>query len=319
MPKKRRLSRQIIALIVVGVLALAAVTGWIISVVGKSGGNPFSATEPYVYPDSEASKALATATADQVGAFTRLAETPTAIWVLPEAHATADVGNFVATVAGNAEAADRVAVFVVYGIPNRDCANESAGGLSAEEYPAWVSSIAAGLEGHKSVVILEPDALALSTSCESGDDRAAQINDAIDRLVPSGATIYLDGGHSTWLPAAQQADLLTAAGIAKVRGFASNVSNYNATDSEKAYGAEVSELTGGSHYVIDTGRNGNGSNGEWCNPSGRALGEAPTVVDDGSALDALLWIKNPGESDGSCNGGPAAGEWWPQGAVDLAK
>ena len=28
---------------------------------------------------------------------------------------------------------------------------------------------------------------------------------------------------------------------------------------------------------------------------------------DGSGLDALLWIKLPGESDGTCNGGPAAG------------
>jgi endoglucanase len=40
----------------------------------------------------------------------------------------------------------------------------------------------------------------------------------------------------------------------------------------------------------------------------------------GSALlDALLWIKAPGESDGSCAGGPAAGVWWPAYALGLAR
>jgi len=34
------------------------------------------------------------------------------------------------------------------------------------------------------------------------------------------------------------------------------------------------------------------------------------VVTDGSGLDALLWVKAPGESDGSCNGDPAAGQWF---------
>ena len=70
--------------------------------------------------------------------------------------------------------------------------------------------------------------------------------------------------------------------------------------------------------VIDTSRNGNGSNGEWRNPRGRALGEQPRFVDDATALDALLWVKLPGESDGACNGGPAAGTWWQEFALELA-
>jgi endoglucanase len=31
-----------------------------------------------------------------------------------------------------------------------------------------------------------------------------------------------------------------------------------------------------------------------------------------------LWVKRPGESDGSCNGGPAAGQWWRDKALELA-
>nr|WP_246070607.1 glycoside hydrolase family 6 protein [Paenibacillus kobensis] len=42
--------------------------------------------------------------------------------------------------------------------------------------------------------------------------------------------------------------------------------------------------------------------GNWCNPSGAGMGEPPTVAPTGYAgshLDALVWIKPPGESDGS--------------------
>jgi endoglucanase len=36
-------------------------------------------------------------------------------------------------------------------------------------------------------------------------------------------------------------------------------------------------------------------------------------------VDAYLWIKRPGESDGSCHGGPPAGAWWPDYALGLAR
>ncbi len=36
-----------------------------------------------------------------------------------------------------------------------------------------------------------------------------------------------------------------------------------------------------------------------------------------AGIDAYLWIKDPGASDGPCHGGPAAGRYWPQYAVDL--
>ncbi|CAM5532402.1 glycoside hydrolase family 6 protein [Streptomyces hirsutus] len=36
-------------------------------------------------------------------------------------------------------------------------------------------------------------------------------------------------------------------------------------------------------------------------------------------MDAYLWVKRPGESDGECKGGPKAGEWWEDYAVKLAE
>jgi endoglucanase len=237
---------------------------------------------------------------------------------VPERYPTATVAATVTTTLDAADADGSTAVFVVYGVPNRDCGNLSAGGLTAAEYPLWTAQIAGAFAERSAVVILEPDALALATQCGNADERIAQIKGAVDSFAPTQAIVYLDGGHSTWLPATQMADLLNRAGIADTRGFATNVSNYNTTVKERAYGEKLSSLTGDSHYVIDTGRNGKGSNGEWCNPSGRALGAAPAVVTKAGNLDAQLWIKPPGESDGTCNGGPAAGTWWPENALELA-
>ena len=321
MANSRTFSRPLIVLSVIASAAVIVGAGIAVSNVisGGSSTNPLDGSTPYVDPDSSAAKALSSATSAEKAAFTQLASTPAAIWLLPEDHATDEVGDFVASVANAASTVGQTPVFVVYGIPNRDCSNESAGGLSSAEYPAWVSSIAAGLVGHKAVVVLEPDSLALSVSCGNTDERTAEINDAVDRLAADGTSIYLDGGHSNWLDPQAQATLLVDAGIAKTRGFASNVSNFNPTSDEKAYDEKVSALAGGAHYIIDTSRNGNGANGEWCNPSGRKTGDTPAAVSDGTALDALLWIKNPGESDGECNGGPGAGDWWPAGALALVQ
>ncbi|MCW2873942.1 glycoside hydrolase family 6 protein, partial [Actinacidiphila oryziradicis] len=36
-------------------------------------------------------------------------------------------------------------------------------------------------------------------------------------------------------------------------------------------------------------------------------------------VDAYLWVKRPGESDGSCRGAPPAGQWWSDYALRLAR
>jgi endoglucanase len=315
-----------VTIIVAALVVVALLAVWIVTTVlpGIGQRNPLADQTFYVYPESSAAVAADTETGDAAEAAATIAKTPAAIWLLPEVHTTADISAFVDGVAQDAEAAGNMPVFVVYGIPERDCNNQSAGGLSAEEYPAWVSAIGAGLVGHLSVVILEPDALALADECGNVDERIGQLQDAASRLAEAdimlgaeGPSIYLDAGHSNWGPAADMASLLQRAGIEKVQGFATNVSNFNTTDEERAWDEQVSDLVGGAHYIIDTSRNGNGSNGDWCNPPGRALGDAPTPITDGTGHDANLWIKNPGESDGDCNGAPAAGSWWNAGAVAL--
>jgi endoglucanase len=102
-----------------------------------------------------------------------------------------------------------------------------------------------------------------------------------------------------------------------------------------------------AHFVVDTSRNGQGPwappagaypPGQdvqvWCNPPGRGLGARPTTDTGDPLADAFLWVKVPGESDGSCTRGattgggvdpewgmvdPAAGQWFPEQAVDLIR
>jgi endoglucanase len=170
------------------------------------------------------------------------------------------------------------------------------------------------------IVVLEPDSLALAPQCGNVEDRIVQLQQAIDRLAGIDTWIYLDGGHSNWLPAEEMAGLIAQVGRAdRVRGFATNVSNYNTTQDEFAYAHEVAASLGGGHALVDTSRNGAGPyDDEWCNPPRRLIGDPGGTYGD-DVVDTNLWIKPPGESDGTCNGGPPAGDWWPDAAVTLTR
>ena len=237
----------------------------------------------------------------------------------------ADVDAYVS----RAHAAGGVPVIVAYNIPNRDCGSYSAGGASdAAAYNAWVGALAAGIGTRDALVVLEPDALA-NMDCLSNAGQAERLqllHTAITTLkTRSSARVYVDAGNITWHPATETAKRLTNVGVRDADGFSLNVSNFETTADNIAYGKKVSALTNGAHFVIDTSRNGNGATATntWCNPSGRAVGELPTLTTNTPLVDAFLWIKPPGESDGTCGAdqagtsAPAAGQWWPQYALSL--
>jgi endoglucanase len=139
------------------------------------------------------------------------------------------------------------------------------------------------------------------------------------------------------------------------------------------YANMLGAIKPGVAFIIDTSRNGRGplnvapygvapynqavgvlsalNGGGWCNPAGAGLGLRPTTRTSVALLDAYLWVKIPGESDGSCDtaGGarawdfnaynpwlvpaesqnhfdplwgitdPVAGAWFPQQALQLAQ
>ncbi len=255
--------------------------------------------------------------------LSRISKTPQARW-FGDWNSVATVKSDVAAYIRAANKAKARPTMVLYAIPGRDCGQYSAGGFDAKTYKKWINKVAAGIKGAKPLIVLEPDSLALDCG---GKTRNSLLKYATKKLTKAGAWVYLDGGHSNWRTPKAMATRLKAAGISHARGFATNVSNFNSTSAEKRYAKKVSaalrqqKVTAAHrHYVVDTSRNGKGpKNSEWCNPSGRGLGKKPRLYTGSGALDGLLWIKRPGESDGTCNGGPAAGQWWESYALTLVK
>lgn len=249
-----------------------------------------------------------------------LAAQPSAVWL---GGWNSDVESDVAKVVHVAGQQGEVPVFVAYNIPNRDCGSYSAGGVANKNaYLNWIGAVSRGIGSASAVVVLEPDALAgmACLSAEAQQARTDMLASATSILKSNTNTrVYLDAGHSGWIDADTMATRLKSAGIAKADGFSLNVSNFNVTLAEVEYGKRLSDMLGGKHFVIDTSRNGNGANGQWCNPSGRKVGNEPTMQTGNKLVDAYLWIKTPGESDGTCNGGPSAGVWWPEYALSLVR
>jgi len=261
--------------------------------------------------------------ADATAATQYLAAQPTAYWLTPEQDPIGTVGSTVLSLITQGRDQGRATAMVVYGLPDRDCGNHSAGGLSPEDYPRWVREIGKALKtapDEQKIVVLEPDSIALTSECGDIPTRATYLSDAVDALSSTGTWIYIDGGHSAWHSADEMADLIGQMGIIdRVRGVATNVSNYQSTYDEFAYAHALSARLGGTHAVIDTSRNGLATAGAtWCNPSGQRVGDPGGTFGD-DVVDTNLWIKPPGESDGTCNGGPDAGRWWPQAAEELTR
>jgi endoglucanase len=278
--------------------------------------NPFEGRRLFVDPDSPAAQqaeAWREARPQDAAEMDEIASAPQAQWFGDWNH---DVAAAVDAHVDRAQAAGRWTLLVAYNIPQRDCGGHSGGGAS--DYRAWIREFDRGIGGRTAAIVLEPDALA-GLDCLSAQDREtrlALLRDAVEVLEPN--PVYVDGGHSGWHPPATMATRLAQA---NAPGFALNVSNFRRTADELAYGRAISDRIGGKPFVIDTGRNGLGptADDQWCNPPGRALGNRPHTITGDPRAHAFLWIKQPGFSDGPCNGGPAAGAWWPDYALGLAR
>ncbi|GAA4790952.1 glycoside hydrolase family 6 protein [Streptomyces ziwulingensis] len=253
----------------------------------------------------------------------RIAGQPAALWPAGEI----DPAPLVRRATRAATEAGRTVLLTAYNIPHRDCGQHSAGGADdADAYRRWIGRFADAIGDARALVVLEPDAVAhIVDGCTPGElhaERERLLGEAITRLKAQPNTaVYLDAGNPAWITEpGKLVDPLKRAGIADADGFALNVSNFQTDAVVKTYGKRLGAELGGKHFVVDTSRNGNGPlPGAWCNPPGRALGARPTTDTGDPAVDAYLWIKRPGESDGACEGGPDAGRWWPQYALELAR
>lgn len=237
----------------------------------------------------------------------------------------AEVSNYV----GAAAAMGQLPVVVAYNIPGRDCGGASSGGAgSSALYKAWIEKFARGIGLRPAIVILEPDAVAQAAdeTCMNGgtEERFDMLWYANQRFQEQGEFVqtYLDAGNAAWtlgdagtggtgIGLEKMAYLLNRSGVSLSGGVSVNVSNFDSTDISNDYGRRLAAQIQADHgvtvqWVVDTARNGNGgyvvpgspSSGHvgFCNPADRKLGVTSRAGEGGA--EYLLWIKNPGDSDG---------------------
>jgi endoglucanase len=198
-------------------------------------------------------------------------------------------------------------------------------------------------------------------------DRWLGVGDAASRLVKAGVTraqgFFLNASnyqpsnelakYGTWI-----SECIAFANDAEEGGwrlghydwcasqyYPANVDDFSTWPaSDDWYNANLGSAVATTHFVTDTSRNGQGrwvppsdapagDPQDWCDPPARGAGLRPSTATSSPLIDAYLWIKIPGESDGQCNRwapagspdpvrgtmDPAAGVWFPEMALELAK
>lgn len=218
-------------------------------------------------------------------------------------------------------AEEAVPVFVIYFIPTKD--NYKPDQTLQELYLAKNQVIADIIGDRKAIVIIEPDALCLNAnnpySLEITQSLIKRTVEIYKTTAPN-LKVYIDAGHSNWHSAYKVSVLLKKAGIDDADGFSTNVSNFQKTENELKYAGRLSKMLGDKRFVIDTSRNGNGPGQNrknapyWSDPVGVSTGLSPAIKVLNNGLDAYLWIKPPGEADGSAF---PAGSWHPE-LIDIA-
>ena len=279
----------------------------------------------YVDPDSQVAAWVRHHPDDAMAAEIQanIASQPAARWF---GDWSGDISSAVSRYVVAAAAVRRTPILVAYNIPLRDCGQYSKGGAtSVDAYRQWISAFAAGVGASRVVVVAEPDALAqmdcLPAQAQSERLDLLRYAAAQFKVQAPNALVYLDIGHSGWLATPVAVSRLTAAGVADVRGFSLNVSNFRTTADSTSYGLSIVALLAqrglAKTFVVDTSRNGNGPlDSQWCDPPGRRLGEASATRTGGGEPEMALWIKNPGVADGCA---APAGTFVPSLAVRLIR
>ncbi|KAG6954291.1 hypothetical protein JG687_00011876 [Phytophthora cactorum] len=201
----------------------------------------------------------------------------------------------------------------VYGIPDKDCnAGLSSSGTvqSTSDYESFLSQLTTAVGDRKVLYIVEPDAVGLLANggCGGAAGYLDNLKIAVAALsANSNAELYVDVGY--WL----LADSTNAAAVATIinelsasgtlKGITINTSNYRSNDECTTYCNNFQTAMGSSTMtcIIDTSRNYNGSpTSDWCNVKTAGVGKPPTSETGISNIDYFMWIKPPGESDGTC-------------------
>jgi cellulose 1,4-beta-cellobiosidase len=310
--------------------------------------NPFVGARLYVNSEyARTVEALAQRRPDHAGPLRAFARLPTAVWLDTIDDARALGGKLDEALAQQTAGGQPVVpVLAVYDLPGRDCnAEASAGELAPDDtgearyQHEFIDVIAAHLRAHSDLrvaIVLEPDSLSnLVTNLATPKCAASEgiyrrgTAYAVAQLSLPNVYIYMEAGHAGWIGWPKNLSkavklyreiLDLAGGPERIRGFFTNVSNYNvvkddnvrvrdpaaAPPDELGYVQTLAKALAGvgvtdKGYLIDTGRNGRAgvktAPGNWCNVKNAGLGERPRAA-PAPLVDAYFYIKVPGESDG---------------------
>ncbi|CAN8095281.1 unnamed protein product [Discula destructiva] len=221
-------------------------------------GNPFLGVQLWAnsfYASEISTYAIPNLSTAQAAKAAAVAKVPTFQWL----DTAAKVPTLMAQTLGDIRTANKAAspayagLFVVYDLPDRDCAAAASNGEysiannGVANYKAYIDAIRAQLVTYSDIrviLVVEPDSLAnmvtnLNVAKCSGAQAAYYEGTqyALEKLNLPNVAMYMDAGHAGWLGWA--ANLQPAATLfaqvyanaskpAAVRGLATNVANYNA-------------------------------------------------------------------------------------------
>ncbi|KAK2754668.1 putative exoglucanase gh6d [Arachnomyces sp. PD_36] len=349
---------------ILAALAAAGVTSALPHISRRQDANPFEGRQLFVNPtyseSLEVTKQSFSGNATNAGKVQFIQnEVGTFVWVSNiDSLANIDAAIEAARSAQESTGTEQIVGLVLYNLPDRDCsAGESSGELTVAEggvdrykteYVDVYASKVLEASDLQFAIIMEPDAVANMITgkdiplCSSAADAQREcIAYAIDKLQADNVHLYLDAANGGWLGSA---DMITAAATefaniigqtsGSIRGFSTNVSNYNpfsaetpdpVTDGSQSYDEShyVSNLAPAlegaglpSRFIIDQSRvalpGARSDWGEWCNVEPAGFGQPATTQTDNANVDSIVWAKPGGESDGECGmaGAPAAGSWF---------
>jgi endoglucanase len=227
----------------------------------------------------------------------------------------------------------RVPELSTYNLSGHGCHHSFDPRSRVRTYHRWIRSLAVGIGAYRAILFLEQDAV-MTFGCLNHKGRVERVHElryAINVLsrLPH-LVVYVDGGAADALSAGRTARILRDIGVSKIQGFYLNSTHFDWTKREIRYGYEISRMTGGKHFVVNTSENGQGplkpphpvrqGNEILCNPPGRGLGPKPTFQTGYPKVDAFAWIAYPGQSDGTCGrGAPKVGAFWAAWALQLVR
>jgi endoglucanase len=266
----------------------------------------------------------------------RIANTAQARWVGSWENDTR-VAGLARDVYRKAADSGRIGLIAYQGMRDYPCERAASDPSLEAAYQARTAAVVQDLpeSGARAWIILEPALLQTLDAC-AGDPRGVWLEDAAAALAASGAVVYLDATGLADRDAAEAARIVAKLNLDAVSGFSLNAGQHRPNAEQFAWGADfiaaldalgvdVGAARGqgdpgepGLGIIIDTSRNGVALEGEQCNAADAGIGAPPRLVGKG-VLDALVWIKRPGESDGSCNGGFAVGQFDQAKALELAR